>query len=73
MLRIAFDTIDSTVIYYNEDKYNSDTIFYYNKKKITEIENDFKKYLMFRRSKFIKKFDIAPKMLKLYDFLDYKY
>ena len=73
MLRIAFDTIDSSVIYYDEEKYKSDTIFYYNKKKISEVESDFTKYLMFRRSKFIKKFDIAPKMLKLYDFLDYKH
>ncbi len=72
MLRIAFDTIDSTVIYFDEDRYKSDKIFYFNKEKVENIDNNFLKYLMFRRSKIIKKLKIAPALLKLYEIFQYK-
>ena len=72
MLRIAFDTLDSTVIYFDEEKYKSDKIFYYNKKKIENIDDNFLKYLMFRRSNVLKKLKIPTKLLKLYEILQYK-
>tara|TARA_B100000965_G_scaffold225756_1_gene188966 strand:+ start:1359 stop:2381 length:1023 start_codon:yes stop_codon:yes gene_type:complete len=72
MLRIAFDTIDSTVIYFDEDRYKSDKIFYFNKEKVENIDNNFLKYLMFRRSKIIKKLKIAPALLKIYEIFQYK-
>lgn len=72
MLRIAFDTLDSTVIYFDEEKYKSDKIFYYNKTKIEKINDIFLKYLMFKRSKIINKLKIPTKLLKLYEIFQHK-
>ena len=42
------------------------------KEKVENIDNNFLKYLMFRRSKIIKKLKIAPALLKLYEIFQYK-
>tara|TARA_B100001142_G_C14319051_1_gene649687 strand:- start:1252 stop:2277 length:1026 start_codon:yes stop_codon:yes gene_type:complete len=72
MLRIAFDTIDSTVLNFDEEKYKSDNIFYYNKKHISNVNNKFLKFLHYKRSPFIKFFKISQKLLKFYQLLHFK-
>ncbi len=72
MLRIAFDTIDSTVVNLDEEIYKSNQIFYYNKKNIKEVKDIFLRFLMFKRSAFMKKFKIPQKLLKIYQFFHYK-
>lgn len=72
MLRIAFDTIDSTVINLDEEIYKNNKIFYYNKKNINEVKDIFLKFLMFKRSAFMKKFKVPQKLLKIYQFFHYK-
>ena len=72
MLRIAFDTIDSTVVNFDEEKYKSDEVFYYNKMHKNEVKDSFMKFLFFKRSKFIKSINLSEKLLKFYQLLHYK-
>tara|TARA_B110000495_G_C22972036_1_gene570580 strand:- start:163 stop:1179 length:1017 start_codon:yes stop_codon:yes gene_type:complete len=72
MLRIAFDTIDSAVLNFDEDKYKSNNIFYYNKKHINDVDDKFLKFLYFKRSSFMKLFKIPQKLLKFYQIFHYK-
>ena len=72
MLRIAFDTIDSTVVNFDEEKYRSSEIFYYNKMHKNEVKNPFMKFLFFKRSKFIKLTNLSERLLKFYQLLHYK-
>lgn len=72
MLRIAYDTIDSTVVNDDGEKYVSNEVFYYNKKHKSEINNSYLRFLFFKRSKFIKKLKISEKLIKFYQFFHYK-
>ena len=72
MLRIAFDTIDSTVINFDNEKYNSDEVFFYDKKNKKEVDNFFYKFLLFKRSKMMKKLKLPQKLIKFYQLFHYK-
>ena len=72
MLRIAFDTIDSAVLNFDEDRYRSNNIFYYNKKNINDVDNKFLKFLHYKRSSLMKFFKIPQKLLKFYQILHFK-
>ena len=72
MLRIAFDTIDSSVVNFDEEKYSSNNVFYYNKRSKKDFTDIFLKFLFFKRSKIMKFFKIPQKLLKFYQFFHYK-
>jgi len=72
MLRIAFDTVDSTVVNFDDEKNSNREVFYYSKKHKNEINNSYLRFLYFKRSKFIKKLKIPEKLLKFYQFFHYK-
>ena len=72
MLRIAFDTIDSAVLNFDEDMYKSNKIFYYNKRHIDEVKNFYLKFLHYKRSSIMKFFKLPQKFLKFYQILHFK-
>ena len=72
MLRIAFDTIDSAVLNFDEEKYRSNDIFYYNKKHINDVDDKFLKFLYFKRSTLMKLFKVPQKLLKFYQIFHFK-
>ena len=72
MLRIAFDTIDSTVLNVDEERYKNNKVFYYNKKHINEVKNFYLKFLHYKRSSIMKFFKLPQKLLKFYQILHFK-
>ena len=73
MLRFAFDTIDSTVINSDQEKYRKKDYFHFCPRiKKSEINNFFLRYLFFKRSYIFKKLNLSEKLIKLYYLLHYK-
>ena len=72
MLRVAFDTIDSCVVNFDEEKYSNNNVFYYDKRCKKDVSNIFLKFLFFKRSKIMKFFKVPQKLLRFYQFFHYK-